>query len=37
MWKQIFDRYEVSDCGLAWNEEKRPDLMDIPARIDKDK
>lgn len=24
-------------CGLAWNEEKRPDLMDIPARIDKDK
>lgn len=19
-------------CGLAWNEEKRPDLMDIPAR-----
>lgn len=24
-------------CGLAWNEEKRPDLMDIPSRIDKDK
>jgi hypothetical protein len=20
-------------CGLAWNEEKRPDLMDIPARL----
>lgn len=20
-------------CGLAWNEEKRPDLMDIPARM----
>ena len=19
-------------CGIAWNEEKRPDLMDIPAR-----
>jgi hypothetical protein len=23
-------------CGLAWNEEKRPDLMDIPARIQSD-
>lgn len=22
-------------CGLAWTEEKRPDLMDIPARLDK--
>lgn len=21
-------------CGLAWNEEKRPDLMDIPARLE---
>lgn len=21
-------------CGLAWNEEKRPDLMDIPARME---
>jgi hypothetical protein len=21
-------------CGLAWNEEKRPDLMDIPSRLD---
>ena len=20
-------------CGLAWNEEKRPDLIDIPSRI----
>lgn len=23
-------------CGLAWNEEKRPDLMDIPARMEKE-
>ena len=23
-------------CGLAWNEEKRPDLMDIPARLAKE-
>ena len=23
-------------CGLAWNEEKRPDLMDIPARLIKE-
>jgi hypothetical protein len=22
-------------CGLAWTEEKRPDLMDIPARLEK--
>jgi hypothetical protein len=21
-------------CGLAWTEEKRPDLMDIPARLE---
>ena len=21
-------------CGLAWTEEKRPDLMDIPSRLD---
>lgn len=21
-------------CGLAWMEEKRPDLMDIPARLE---
>lgn len=21
-------------CGLAWTEEKRPDLMDIPARME---
>ena len=24
-------------CGIAWNEEKRPDLMDIPARLEKEK
>ena len=23
-------------CGIAWNEEKRPDLMDIPARLAKE-
>ena len=23
-------------CGLAWNEEKRPDLMDIPSRKDEE-
>lgn len=23
-------------CGLAWNEEKRPELMDIPARLAKE-
>lgn len=21
-------------CGLAWTEEKRPDMMDIPARME---
>ena len=21
-------------CGLAWTEEKRPDMMDIPARLE---
>jgi hypothetical protein len=21
-------------CGLAWTEEKRPELMDIPARLE---
>lgn len=23
-------------CGMVWNEEKRPDLMDIPARLAKE-
>lgn len=23
-------------CGLAWTEEKRPDLMDIPARLEQE-
>jgi hypothetical protein len=24
-------------CGMVWNEEKRPELMDIPSRLAKEK
>ena len=33
-WEKGIPAHSFADSALAWTEEKRPDMMDIPARME---